>query len=293
MISIIIPVKNDRGIENTLKKLAKIPKPEKTEILVVDASKGALDDIKKKFPSVRWIYFHNKTNKKYTFTEQVNVGLKNAKGDLIAFIDADCIPTKNWLIELIKPIREEGEDYVTGLVKAISGPSIHDIVWKRINNKKYRDEAGSANSIFKKELLTRIGFYDERFEAGSDIDFSWRAIDKGYKIRYNKKAIIYHDWGNLKQDIKRAFRYGEARARLYKKHFRTRWKNLFGSDIGALAYPAYILLLPLTFFWPYCPLFIIIPIIKDIKRNPLKKTFVNLISGLAILKELFFPRRFK
>ena len=60
MISIIIIVKSDRGIENTLKKLVKIPKPEKTEIFVVDASEGNLYDIKKEFPSVRWIYFHNK-----------------------------------------------------------------------------------------------------------------------------------------------------------------------------------------------------------------------------------------
>ncbi len=47
MISIIIIVKSDRGIENTLKKLVKIPKPEKTEILVVDVSEGNLYDIKK------------------------------------------------------------------------------------------------------------------------------------------------------------------------------------------------------------------------------------------------------
>ena len=91
MISIIIPVKNDRRIEITIKDLLKIPKPEKTEIIVVDASEGNLDDIKKKFPKVRWIYFHNKTGKKYTFTEQINLGLKNIRGDLIAFI-ADKLP---------------------------------------------------------------------------------------------------------------------------------------------------------------------------------------------------------
>lgn len=47
------------GIENTLKKLVKIPKPEKIEILIVDASEENLYDKKKEFSSVRWIYFHN------------------------------------------------------------------------------------------------------------------------------------------------------------------------------------------------------------------------------------------
>lgn len=63
MISVIIPVKNDREIENTLNEMFNIPKPEKTEILVVDASEGNLDDIKKRFPKVRWVYFKNNTHK--------------------------------------------------------------------------------------------------------------------------------------------------------------------------------------------------------------------------------------
>ena len=67
MISIIIIVKNDRRIENTLKKLFKIPKPEKTEILVIDISKGNLDGIKNIFPSVRWIYYHDKKIRKLQF----------------------------------------------------------------------------------------------------------------------------------------------------------------------------------------------------------------------------------
>jgi uncharacterized pyridoxamine 5'-phosphate oxidase family protein len=56
MISVIILVKNDREIKNVLNEMFNIPKPEKTEILVVDASEGNLDDIRKKFPKVRWVY---------------------------------------------------------------------------------------------------------------------------------------------------------------------------------------------------------------------------------------------
>jgi GT2 family glycosyltransferase len=291
MISIIIPVKNDRRVEKLLIKLIKIPTPEEIEILVIDASEGSLDDIKKMFPSVKWIYFYNKTSKKYTFTEQVNLGLKKAKGNLVAFIDADCIPDKNWLIELAKPILTWGEDYVTGKVKSLGIP-FHDKEWEKLNKVVYRTEAGSANSIFKKEIIKKIGYFDEQFEAGSDIDFTWRTTDLGYKIRYNKDAIIYDNWGNLQQEIKRAFRYGEARTRLYKKHPH-RWKNLFGHDMVTLFYPLYIIFLPLTFFWPYYPLLILVPMIKNIKSQPLKVVFINLIFGFSVLKELFFPRKFR
>jgi len=286
MISIIIIVKNDRRIENTLKKLFKIPKPEKTEILVIDVSEGKLDDIKNIFPSVRWIYYHNKKGKKITLPEQRNLGLKKAQGDIIAFIDADCVPDNNWLIELAKSISNEEKIVVAGSIKSIGKKTTWDVEEER----KYLDEASTNNMAFKKEIIKKVGFFDEKLNYGEDIDFTWRATDLGYKIRYNKNAIIYHDWGNLRQDIKRSLWYGEARVKLYKKHPH-RWKNLFGYNITVLIYPLYIIFLPLTFFWPYYPLFIIIPIIKNIKRQPLKLVFINLIYGFSVLKELFFPNK--
>lgn len=290
MITVIIIVKNDRGIRNTLIELEKIPKPQKVEILVVDASKGKLDDIKKELPEVRWVYFHNKTNKKITIPEQRNLGLKEAKGNIIAFIDANCIPVDNWLIELVKPINNEGESVIAGSFKSIGGKTVWDVGKERMNSKKYLDEAPTINMAFKKEIIKKVGFFDEKFNYGSDVDFTWRATDLGYKIRYNKNAIIYHDWGNLQQEIKRAFRYGEGRARLYKKHLH-RWKDLFGYDMVTLIYPLYIIFLPLTFFWPHYPLFILIPIIKNIKREPLKVVCTHLIFGFGVLKELFFSKK--
>ena len=290
MISIIIIVKNDRRIENALKKLVKIPKPEKTEILVIDASEGNLDDIKNIFPSVRWIYCHNKKSKEITIPEDRNLGLKKAQGNIIAFIDADCVPDNNWLIELAKSINNEEKIIVAGSIKSIGGKTIWDAGEERKYSKKYLVEASTNNIAFKKEIIKEVGFFDEKISCGEDTDFTWRATDLGYKIRYNKNAIIYHDWGNLKQEIKRAFGYGEARLGLYKKH-PGRWKNLFGYDMGTLIYPLYIIFFPLTFFWPYYLLFILIPIIKNIKRQPLKVVFINLIFGFGVLKELFFSKK--
>lgn len=286
MVSIIIIVKDDRGIDNTLRKLFKIPKTEEFEVIVIDASEGKIDDIKEKHPSVRWIYFHSKTEKKITIPEQRNLGLAKSKGDLIVFIDANCIPTDNWLVELVRSIREDCEDMVVGLVKPISGKSIHDIFWEDWENKKYLNECPTINLALKKSVFDDVGVFDERFEAGEDVDFSWRAIDRGYKFRYNKNAVIYHDWGNLNDETKRAFAYGKGRIRLYKK-YPNKWKNLLGYDMVSFIYPVYILLLPVTIFWIYYPLLLLIPIIKNIKRNPLKVVFINLIHGFGALYELF------
>lgn len=294
MITIIIVVKNDREIKNTISNLNKISKPGKTEIIVVDASEGKLDDIRQEFKNVRWIYYYNKTKKNKTISEQRNLGIKKANGDIIVFIDANCIPKLNWLIELIKPIREEGENVVWGNVKSIGNNSKHhDVGLNRIYKGKYLSECGAANIAFKKNILASVGIFDEKFEAGEDIDFSWRIIDKGYKIRYEPKAIIYHNWGEWKNEKGRAISYGIARTKLYKKHNK-KLKNLldYHKDLYttySIFYFIYITsLIPLTFILPYYPLLILMPFLKNISVNPIRKLYFDYFWGMGVLKELIF-----
>src|SRR3989344_4460970 len=260
-------------------------------IIPVNASKKeTLLDIRQKFPKVRWIYYDNKTGKKITIPEQRNLGIKKCKGDLIAFIDADCIPDKNWLVELYSCI-EEGEEYVTGKVLSVGISQFYDSNWEKFEKMKYRQDAGSANTLFNKKIIEKVGYYDENFDYGSDVEFSWRVVDAGYKIRYNPKAIMHDNWGGFKTDIKRALRWGKARPNLYRKH-PNRLSNVlkFNSDLYtlySLGFFFYVLLIPvMTFIWPYYPLLLLIPLIKNIKINPFKKMVFDWFWGLGIIAGL-------
>ena len=174
MISVVIIVKNNNNLSNTLKALLEIPKPEETEIIVVDASGRKLDKIKKDYPEIRWNYFINIKEKKITIPEQRNLGLKEARGEIVVFIDADCIPDNDWLIEIVNPIYNEGEDVVYGFIKTSGQESIWDIEKIDIYSKDYLTEASTANLAFRKSILKKVGFFDESFYYGSDTDFSWR-----------------------------------------------------------------------------------------------------------------------
>lgn len=291
MISVVIIVKNERGIENTIRKINSIPKPEKTEILVIDASGGNLDDISKMFPKVRWIPFRN-TNllKKYTIPEQRNLGIKLAKGDIIVFIDANCIPMKNWLIEIVSPIRKNKENVIAGLVKSTGGKSIWDGEQEKIGSKKYIRECSTLNMAFNKDITKKVGYFDERFNYGSDMDFTWRIIDAGYRIRYSKKAVIYHDWGNFKKEIKRSVIYGEARVVLYTKHTSrlTNFLNYYKDPYTPFTFFffLYILFLPIALIYPYYLIFILIPIIKNVKHRPFENMLIYWSFGLGLWKGL-------
>jgi len=291
MISIVIIVKNDKRIEKLLKHLEKIPKPEKSETIVVDASEGSLDYIKEKFPYARWYNFLNKTNKRYTYAEQRNLGIRKAKGDIIVFIDSDAIPTKNWLKEIIKSIKQDKENFVAGRVKSLGKKTFNDITWEK-RKRGYIPECGALNLAFRKNIINIVGIFDENLEEGEDLDFTWRIIKSGYRIKYEPKIIVYHDWGDGNISLSRAFRYGTAKTKLYRKHS-DRLLNLIGRDFVLLAYPLYILLLPLTFVCPYYPLVILIPVLKNIKNHPFRTTITNLVKGLGILTEFFAPKKYK
>jgi len=285
MISIIVIVKNDPGIETTISTLIEIPKPEKTEIIVVDASEGKLDYIRDKFPEVRWIDFIPK--KKITIPEQRNVGVKSAKGNIIVFIDASCSPEKEWLENLIKPILQENESIVTGITNSTNESTFHDQSSELNKGKKYLHEAATINLAVKKEIIEHIGIFDESFEYGSDVDFTWRSIDAGYKIRYEQNAIVSHDWGSFLSELKRSYRYGRARTRLYEKH-KHRWRNLFRYDIVTIIYPLFILFSPITLFWPYYPLLLIIPIFRNRKYHPLQTTIDHLVYGIGVICQIIY-----
>ncbi|HEX8762608.1 MAG TPA: glycosyltransferase [Candidatus Saccharimonadales bacterium] len=285
LISVVIINKNDRGIADTLQALQKVRSPLPFEVVVIDASEGRLNDIAAAFPDVRWVAFASRTGRRFTIPEQRNTGVAEARGEIVAFTDANCVPNDDWLERLVAPILEEGEQLVAGSTVSRGDSSIYDQDHDHRAGQKYIRECPTINVAFRKTAYQKIGGFDERFDYGSDVDFSWRANDLGLKVRYIPEAIVAHDWGGASDNAKRSYRYGVARARLYKKHPH-RWRQLFTNDITALIYPLYILGLPLTiWFWPY-PLLILVPLAKNITKSPLNVLKKHLIYGAGVLREL-------
>lgn len=292
MISIILIVKNDRNIQHTLAKLTDIKKPQETEIIVVDASEGALDDIKKSFPDIRWIYFHNIEKKNITIPEQRNLGLKEAKGVIIIFLDSDCIPDNLWLLEIIKPINNENESIVAGRVINSDSNSLHSQEIDKHLENKYLGEAPTMNLAAHRKVFTSVGCFDINFSYGEDVDFLWRAILKGYRIRYAKKAIIYHNLGDNNKEMKRLFRYGVARVQLYRKHT-YRIKYFIGNEIFKIYYPLFFAFLPIVYKYPLYIL-LVLPILYSNANWKLISIFKDMksktIYGAGILYGLILHK---
>lgn len=287
-ISIISIVKNDRGIENTLNALRKIIRPVECEIIVVDASNGLIDDIKNKFPEVKWIYYPTLHLKKTTIPEQRNIGLKASKGNIVVFIDANCVPVMKWLVELYTSFKLYGNDIIAGPIIPNKN-NVFNNIWDSSNKSILRHECPTANVLINKFVFAKIGYFDERLFYGEDTDLTWRALENGYTIRFNKHAVVYHDWGNFANEIKRSYRYGKSRAVVYKKHL-YKWKSILYYDRVAICYALFILFSPIGLLFPYYFLLIGVPICIKLGRMKfkllLKLLFLNTINGIGIIKGL-------
>lgn len=282
-ISIIIINKNDEGVKNTLQSLVSIV-PKNTQIIVVDASDHKLDWIKNEFPSVQWVDFKSKNPRKISIPEQRNIGIKHAKGEIIVFLDASCIPEdKNWLTHLTDPIIKEGENIVRG---SSSNVGEHITVSEKNDTKQYVTESPTLNMAIRKSVLDEIGVFDESFAYGSDMDLSWRAIRRGYKIRFIATAHVKHEAGTQKQNIKRYYYYGKARAKLYSKHPH-KLSLIKNYEVKSFIYFVLITATPIVFFNTWYVVVLLFLFLIPLPGNPIKEVTerymfsVGLLSGLV------------
>ncbi len=287
MISIVVISKDEPALDQTLSGLDEQVRAlsQPAEIIVVDASQGRLDAIQQRHPEVTWIAYEQPAGVRVSIPHQRNLGVRSATGDVIVFTDAGCYPSAGWLAALLAPIEAHGEDVAAGIV--VSTDQRRGLYDSRAaaSRARYLSECPTGNMAFRRTVLDAVGGFDQRFEYGSDIEFSWRVVDAGFRIRSVPSAIVAHDWGTQSRQLRRAYVYGRARARLYLKHrgrLRTEWRR----DPMVLVYPAFILGLPLTCVtWLY-PALLVIPAWRNRRDGVVRVLADHLAFGVGVLCEV-------
>jgi len=201
-LSVIIPVYNDadnlaiclEAIKNqTLDK-------SKFEIIVVDnASTDNIQEIKDKYPDVIDLY----EDKPGSYCAR-NKGIMNAKGDILAFTDADCLPSKDWLERGLLSISQKAKDNI-GVIAGEVSFFVDDKenmtaveVWEMIH--KYHQEnyvknynfGLTANLFVKKSILDEVGLFNAELKSAGDFEWGNRAHKKGFKFHYDKELVVEH-----------------------------------------------------------------------------------------------------
>lgn len=284
-ISFVVVNKDDPGLADTLEALDRIAAdcPWSVDTVVVDASADRMEDLRRRFPRVRWCSFRPRSDKA-TIAEQRNLGVARCRGDVVIFIDASCVPDPGWLPTLVAPIIEDGEVLVAGSGRSRGPAGIRDEARHFLGDARYIREAPTLNLAVAKRVLTRIGPFDETFDYGSDIDFTWRAVDAGYRVRYAPEAVVAHEWGTTRSEMCRSFRYGRARYRLYAKH-PLRRRSILRHEPETVAYPLFLVVVPFIPLFPWLAALLAIPLAKNVRHHPVSTVVHHLVYAAGILAE--------
>ena len=221
LISIIIPSYNsEKTIERNIKSLLKQDYEGKYEIIVVDKSTDKTPEIVSKFP-VKLI-----KQKSKGISAARNLGVKKAKGKIVAFIDSDCIAPKDWLTNLLKPFSEKDVVAVGGTYKTKNKESIvarftgYEIEQRheRMKNLETIDFVGGFNCAYRKGIFLKSGGFNTSFAQSEDGELSYR-ISKTGKIKFNPSAYVYHYHpDSLTKFLEQRFWHAYWRTLVYRKH---------------------------------------------------------------------------
>jgi len=156
-----------------------------------------------------------------------NSGIAAATGEVIAFTDADCVASKDWLTELIPPLSEPGVGLVCGKILALP-PATEIEQFSEILDDHEASVKGRLPTAITMNWASRtadiraVGAFDPEFLQGEDSDLSLRMHLAGHSFRYQPSAIVYHrNEETFARLFHEGYRQGMAFVRLARKHRET------------------------------------------------------------------------
>lgn len=249
-VSIIIPTRNRSEIIDVCLTALSAEVQSNTEVLIIDTSSSDTTElIVSKYPKFK---YHFLGDIPYSMVTSRNYGMKVAKGEIIIFIDDDCIVQKNWLSSLTTP-------FIDPYVLATGGRIIYHpwkipnrgepIVILDINNGKIWGEwdrvvenntevctLPGGNCAIRKEKADKIDGFDPGFIYSANLeetDFFYRLSQVGGKFLFVPDAVVEHRAAQRTDRLERSqrnylWRYSLIRNKVYffRKHRSRRGVNI-------------------------------------------------------------------
>lgn len=210
-VSIIVPVKNEeQRLQRLLEVLSSLDYPrERYEIIVADnGSSDATEAVARKMEGILVC----SAPKGGSYAAR-NAAVRLARGEVLAFTDADCTPAAGWLKAGVARLLS-GSDLVAG---AIQFELSRDSVAHRFDKKFFLQQerwvtekrsGATANLFVKRTLFEQMGGFSEELTSGGDFAFCKKATESGCVLTYEQAAIVHHPTRGLKALLRKARRIG-------------------------------------------------------------------------------------
>lgn len=145
------------------------------------------------------------------FAGGCNLGAEHATGTVLAFLNNDARPHRDWVAAAVEVLRAEpAVGVVASKVLDWDGTTIDfvdaGLTWFGMGYKRHAGEPatghdlardvlfGTGSAMFVRASVYReLGGFDERFFMFyEDVDFGWRCNLRGWRVRYEPRSLTYH-----------------------------------------------------------------------------------------------------
>ncbi len=160
-----------------------------------------------------------------------NLAATAANGEILAFIDNDCVAEPDWLRALLPYLDDPTIAIVGGRVtappargavaafEAVRSPLDMGAVETEVTPSAAVSYLPTCNLLVRRDALLAQSGFDATLRVGEDVDFIWRTLRGGARARYVPAGRVVHDhrvrWGDW---LRRRADYGSSEADLQQRY---------------------------------------------------------------------------
>jgi GT2 family glycosyltransferase len=227
-VSVVVCTYNGaRTLERCLEELACVDYPDFEVIVVDDGSTDASAAIAARHSC--WLI----STENRGLANARNTGMREASGEIVAYLDDDAHPDPHWLRYLVATMEDgdfagaggpnlppQDDGPVARCVAEAPGGPIHVLLSDR-----EAEHVPGCNMAFRRAALERLDGFDPQFRvAGDDVDICWRLQEAGHRLGFSPAAVVWHARRpSVRAYLRQQRGYGAAEALLERK-----WPGRYG-----------------------------------------------------------------
>jgi len=188
-VSVIIPLFNDAAfVAEALESVLAQSRAPDDVVVVDDGSTDGGGDVARRFaPRITVLSQDNQG-----ISAARNAGIRHARGDVIAFLDADDLwPADSLRLRLERLETEAALDGVFGEVEHFISPETDDATRARLHCPEGRTAARFAGAMLvRRRAFERVGYFDTALKVGETLDWAARLNDAGSKLAVIDELVM-------------------------------------------------------------------------------------------------------
>ncbi len=191
---VIITLRRPALLRQTLAALARQTRPV-DEVIVIDNGPDSETEAAARAGGARYV---PEPRRGYGCAR--NRGLREARGDLLYFLDDDCAAEPDWAEVLFEAVTTGRADLAggsrisgrSGLAARLEYLSTDGPVLSPRLPARPAPHLSTSNLLMRREVAERVGCFDEALAMCEDRDFTARARDLGFRLLFEPRARVTH-----------------------------------------------------------------------------------------------------